>query len=265
MSGTRDRDRYLVPGLVRGIEVLRHFSADQCVLTAAGIARAMDIPRSTVFRLAHTLEHLGLLERVDDGHTFRLGIGVLTLGFEYLGSLDMNEIARPRLEKLRDLTGLATHLVVRDGRDVVIILKLPGRGAFSGGLTVGSRLPAHATVLGRVMLADLDGPALGELYDHHPLERYSTQTPTTVGELETILAGDRRRGYAVSRSFFESGVSAAAAPVRDASGRVVGAINATVFTAEDVSEELIARVMSAAEDISRALGGKPGLDRAANF
>lgn len=264
MSEKSDKDRYLVPGIVRGIEILRLFSAEQRTLTAPEIARAMDIPRSTVFRMAHTLEHLGLLERVDERTTFRLGIGVLTLGFEYLASLDMNEIARPCLEKLRDLSGLATHFVVRDGLDVVVILKAPGRGAFSGGLSVGSRLPAHATVLGRVILADIETETLKALYRDQPFKCFSSQTPATVAELETTLAEDRERGYAVSDSFFESGISAVAAPVRDTSGRVVGAINATALKAQDISEELIAQVVVTAGDISRALGCKPGLCRVAN-
>ena len=265
MNEERANGRYLVPGLVRGIEVLRLFSAERRVLTAPEIARALDIPRSTVFRLAQTLEHLGLLERVYDRHTFRLGMGVLTLGFDYLASLDMTEIARPRLEALRDETGLATHLVVRDVRDVVVIFKAPGRGTFSGGLTVGSRLPGHATVLGRMILADLDAAALRALYKGRRLKRFTSQTPASLAELEAMLAEDRRRGYAVSQSYFEDGISAVAAPVRDASGRAVGAINATAQGLRDVPARLIGQVVAAAEDISQALGSRRRVAEAANF
>lgn len=260
-----DKDRYLVPGLVRGIEILRMFSADRPVLTAPQIARALNIPRSTVFRIAHTLEHLGLLERLDREHTFRLGIGVLGLGFEYLASLDINEVARPRLESLSKDTGLATHMVARDGREVVVIQKNAGNGAFAPGLPVGTRLPAHATVLGRLILADLDGKALRRLYQGRALESFSPQTPRSIAELEQLLAQDRQRGHAVSQSFFETGISAVAAPVRDAAGRVVGAINVTARRAEDISDELIEKVVTAADDISRAMGYRPGIDQAANF
>lgn len=265
MSEGNDKDRYLVPGLVRGIEILRMFSADRPVLTAPQIARDMHIPRSTVFRIAHTLEHLGLLERLDREHTFRLGIGVLGLGFGYLASLDISEVARPRLESLSKDTGLATHLVAHDGREVVVIQKNAGNGAFAAGLAVGTRLPAHATVLGRMILADLDGKALHALYQGRALERFSPQTPRSVAELEQLLAEDRKRGHAVSQSFFESEISAVAAPVRNSTGRVVCAINVTAWRAEDITEELIEKVVTAADDISRAIGYRPRIDQAANF
>lgn len=117
----------------------------------------------------------------------------------------------------------------------------------------------------RVILAGLDNETLKAAYEGHELEIFTSQTPKTVAELETTLAGDRQRGFAVSHSFFESGISAVAAPVRDVSGQVVGAINATALMAHEISGEVITEVVLAAVDISSALGYKPGRDQAANF
>lgn len=265
MKEKAGKERYLVPGLVRGIEIMRLFSSERPVLTAPEIARLLDIPRSTVFRIAHTLEHMGLLEQRENGRSFGLGVGVLGIGFEFLASLDINEVARFPLERLSNDTGLATHLVIRDGLEVVVIQKVAGRGAFAGGLSVGTRLPAHATVLGRMILADLDKSELRALYKGCALKEFSAQTPNTLADLEKLLAGDRARGYAVSQSFFESGISAVAAPIRNASGETVAAINVTAIRSDEITEALIERVMSTASEISRAMGNKPLPRRAANF
>ncbi|MCP4327927.1 MAG: IclR family transcriptional regulator [Alphaproteobacteria bacterium] len=259
--------RYVIPAVVRAVEILRLFSADRRLVTAPEMAQELDIPRSTVFRLAQTLESLGILEREKGGHAYRLGIGVLRIGFEYLASLDLTEIARPFLESLRDATGLSAHLVVRDGDEVVVVLKAVGMSAFSGSLNVGARLPAHATVLGRVLLADLEPEDLRVLYGDR-VERlpvYTKQTPHTVEELEAVLAEDRTRGYAVSESFFESGISAVAAPVRDERGGVVAAINLTVPSAASITDDLVARVRETADEISGALNYRPHGDLAVNF
>lgn len=262
MTTAANDERYLVPGLVRGIEILRLFSANRRVLSAPDIARELGIPRSTVFRLAQTLEHLGLLERMDDNRSYRLGAGMLGLGFEYIAALDVTEIGRTELEALRDNTGYSAHMVVRDGTEVVVVLKVSGFSAFSGSLSLGTRLPAHATVLGRTMLSDLSRDELIVLYPDELLQSYTAQTPRTREDLMRLLERDRAQGYSVSQSFFETGISAIAAPIRDHSGRVIAAINATVPGEADVSNEVVDAVLECARKISTALNFDPNARRA---
>ena len=257
-------ERYLVPGLARGIEILRLFNRDRPLLTAPVIAKELGIPRTTVFRLAQTLEYLGLLERVDGGNSYRLALGVLSLGFEFLATLDVAEIAQPFLERLRDAIGLSVHLVLRDGRDVVVVYKAGGHSAFASSLSVGTRLPAHATVLGRALLADLDEADIRALYPNGAgLEAFSRQTPTDLDRLLEILAEDRKRGFAVSDGFFEAGISAIAMPLRDATGRAVAAFNITVPAGGErkLDVTLIAQARDTADAISRALNYTPARDR----
>ena len=263
-----DEARYLVPGLARGLEILRLFSRDRRAIAPPEMAKELGIPRSTVFRLVQTLEQMGFLERTEGGHAYRLGVAVLGLGFEYLASLEITELARPVLEQLRDDTGLTTHLVIRDGRDVVIVFKAVGRSRFTSSVNVGTRLPAHATVLGRVMLADLSDAELKALYRGCRLDAFSAQTPTTIEALRALVRRDGQRGHALSESFFESGVSAIAAPVRDMSGRVVAAINVTITgeaAGPDRKPGLADQVMNAAGDLSRALSYRPSLETAVNL
>ena len=249
-------ERYLIPAVERAFKILRLFGPDRQTVTAPEIARELRIPRSTVFRLAQTLEHLGLLHKVDHGQAYRLDIGVLGLGFDYLGSLEINELGGPIIAGLSKKTGLSSHLVIRDGRDVVVINKSEGASHFSSSLTVGSRLPVHATVLGRMTLVDLSNSEIHEMFDGVQLSRFSDATPADLDALLELLDGDRRRDYAVSDSFFESGISAIAAPVRDSNGKAVGALNATILGSKKDClhiDTLISEVRAAAMRLSQAM------------
>src|SRR5450830_956988 len=158
------QEKYLVPGLERGLRLLCEFSRQDKTLSAPELARRLDVPRSTVFRLLTTLERMGFVERNDGGRDYRLGMAVLRLGFEYLASLELTEIGRPLLDRLRDEIGYSCNLVVRDGRSIVYVAKSVTQTAFASHVNVGTRLPAHATVLGRVLLEDLTLAELRELY-----------------------------------------------------------------------------------------------------
>ena len=120
--------RYIVPALARGIEVLELLAAAREPVAPSDMARALGIPRSTVFRLLQTLEAYGLIGRTEHGNAFRLAAGVTRLGFAWLASLDVTEAGRGPLDALRDRTGHSCHLAVRDGAEAVVVLRAPGRG-----------------------------------------------------------------------------------------------------------------------------------------
>jgi DNA-binding IclR family transcriptional regulator len=247
--------RYNVPGLERGLRLLQLFDRTRQLLTAAEMARALAIPRSTAFRIAQTLEFLGFLQR--EGERYRIGAAVLRLGFEYIASLEVTDLARPVIERLRDETGLSSQLVIRDGREVIVVLKASPTATFATNVTVGTRLPAHATILGRVLLADADDAALRALFPEATLPRVSAGSPRTLAELKGLLREDRARGYAISESFFEQGVSAVAAPVRDASGAIVAAVSVTAqrpsLEPGELRERLVRQVTGAAAELSHRL------------
>ncbi|WP_341899119.1 IclR family transcriptional regulator [Ferrovibrio terrae] len=233
MSGT-DRipeGKYIVPALAQGLAVLALFSRQRPSLSAPDIAQELQLPRSTVFRLLHTLQAMGFVRREDDERQFKLGPAVLGHGFEYLASLDIVEAAQPILQRLRDETGLSSHMAVADGREIVYVARYPARTTISSTVNIGTRFPIHATVMGRMLLVEHDDAALQALFPEDSLPRFSEQTPTTLADLKVILAEDRSRGYATSQSFFERGVSSVAAPVRDGAGRIVAAINITAVDA----------------------------------
>lgn len=255
MTATSD-DKYLVPALQRGLELLGQFNRTTPTLTGADLARSMGLPRASVFRILHTLERSGFVERVGDSTSYKLSIGVLRLGFEFLASMELTEYGRPVIEQLRDTSGYSAHLVVRDGRDVVFVVKAAGRSALFHSIQVGARLPAHATVLGRLLLSDLDMAALKKLYPETPLPKYTDKTPTTLAQLKTLIDKDRANGYGLSQGGFETGISTIAAPVFNDQHHVVAAISITV-PAQQVDPEqakvLVSHVQSAAAQLTERI------------
>ena len=253
-------DRYRVPALARGLQLLMQFNRDQPELSGAQLARQLDLPRASVFRMLCTLEQAGFLERCADGVNYKLGLGVLRLGFELLASMELTELGRPVIEELRDRSGYSAHLVVRDAREVVFIAKVAGRSAMFHSIQVGARLPAHATVLGRTLLSDLSDAQLAALYTNAPLSAFTPRTPTTVAALAELIAQDRARGYGVSMGGYEPGICTIASPVFNEQGRVAAAISITV-AAQRIEEPelgvLVEMVKAAAAQLSDRLSHSP--------
>ncbi|MFT4269248.1 MAG: IclR family transcriptional regulator [Xenophilus sp.] len=253
-------DRYNVPALERGLRMLCEFSRENRTLSAPELARRFKLPRSTVFRLLSTLETLGFIERTEGGRDYRLGMAVLRLGFEYLASLPLNELGLPLLERLSGASRYPCNLVVRDGRSIVYVAKVTPPSPFTSSVNVGTRLPAHATVLGRILLEDLSLPQLRVLYPEEHLERFSPDTPRTAVELFDMVQADRQRGYVLGEGFFETNISTIAAPVRDHTGSVVAALGMTVTSShidEGRVEELVKEVRAAADELSALLNYAP--------
>lgn len=256
-------DLYEAPALERGLRMLGEFSQRKGSLSTAELARRLRLSRPTVTRLLASLESLGFVERDEGegGRSYRLGVSVLRLGFDYLETLPLNEAGLPLLERLSHRTQLPCNLVVRDGRHIVYVAKVTPQSPFSSAVRVGTRLPAHATALGRILLADLSLPALRALYPEAQLETFSISTPRTVVELFNLVQGDRQRGYLLAEGFFETGISTIAAPVRDGSGAVVAALGLTV-AAERIgrgrAQDLVREVCGSAEELSGRLHYEPG-------
>ncbi len=256
-GSTLTENKYIVPALAQGLGVLSLFGGEHRTFTAPEIARRLSLPRTKVFRLLQTLQSMDYLRCGEDKRHFSLGPALLRGGFAYLASLDLVEVAQPVLQGLRDSTGLSSHMVIRDGRDIVYVSRFPARSTISSGVNIGTRFPVHATIMGRMTILEMDEKELARLFRGYTMPRFTKQTPTTLKALKALLMADRERGYAVSQAFFEEGVSAIAAPVRDGDGRIVGAINVTAVNAHideaAMHGELKDAVLNAASEISRWL------------
>ena len=246
-----DPDRYIVPGLERGLRILALFTAQRPEWSLSMVAREMGISRSSVFRLMFTLEASGFLRRVGE-RQFRLGPKILSLGFNFVAGQDVVEVARPTLERLRDRVGASAHLGVLDQDEVLYLLRAPSRQTVISNIGVGSRLPAMVTTMGRALLTGWDEAALAGLH-----RRAVPPADLPVSDFLQMIAGDRDRGFVAAVSSFERGIVSVAAPVRDQQGGVVAAINIsapeTVLPMTE-AEHAIPLVRQAAAEISHALG-----------
>lgn len=254
---------YIVPALERGLLLLQAFSKDKPVQSLGILAKELDLPRATTFRLANTLEHLGFLIRDEESGEYRVGAAALKLGWTYLTGLELPEIAYPFLSDLRYRTGASVHMSVREGTEVVYVSRLAAQAALSSNIRVGSRLPAHASTMGRALLQDLEDEDLFELYrGTRELAPFSPDTPPTVVALRDLLLKDARNdGVVVSRGYYEKGVVSVAAPIRDGSDRVVAAVNITASAdkfADDALDRMVKdEVLRCAARISTAIGHDP--------
>ncbi|HLS51759.1 MAG TPA: IclR family transcriptional regulator [Burkholderiaceae bacterium] len=248
--------KYVVPGLERGLRILSEFSRNESRLSAPELARRLDIPRSTVFRLLSTLELLGFVEREEGGRDYSLGLAVLRLGFECLASKELTELGRPVLDRLRDQVQLPCNLVVRDGRSVVYVARSLSQTPFSSMVHLGTRLPAHATLFGRLLLRDLSYEKLRKLYPEEQLQTFTDHTPKTVDDLFRQLQADKGSRYLFVPGYFEPHISTLVVPVYGAGGAIVAAIGVTV--AADHSDPaqitlLKTRACQAAAELSQLL------------
>jgi IclR family transcriptional regulator, pca regulon regulatory protein len=257
-------DQYLVQSLVRGVELLRCFNRQQPALSIPEITELTRLNRTTVFRFLHTLRQLGLVSYDAETRRYSLGIGVLQLGFEYLNGLPLVDRATPLLRALRDELGESTHLGVLDGSTVVYLARVPIDRIMSAAVSVGARLPAASTSMGRMLLAHLAEDRLKEVLRGIQLQPRTPRSPATPAELREVLATVRRQGYAITDQEYEPGVFSVAAPVRDRAGEVIAAINVTGpvdrFTPEAVAERHLPAVRRTASDLSVALGAALVLD-----
>jgi DNA-binding IclR family transcriptional regulator len=252
VTATIIEDRYLVPALQRGLDLLAQFSRHTPELSGAELSRKLDLPRASVFRMLHTLEKSGFVERVGEGTQYKLSLGVLRLGFEYLASMELTEHGRPIIEALRDASGYSAHIVVRDQREVVFVAKAIGKSTQFHAIQVGARLPAHATVLGRQLLCCMTLAELNALYPEDTLQSYTPKTPKTVAELKAQLDIDRRNGYGISQGGFETGISTIASPVLNDRLDVIAAISIAV-PAQHLDSKMTDTLVPLVQDAAKAL------------
>src|SRR5690349_20622670 len=175
--------------LERGIAVIQVFSRDRPALTLSEVARLTSTTRATARRILLTLEKLGHVR--SDGRLFSLTPRVLSLGWAYLASLNLPDLAQPLMESLVEQTKESCSMATLDPPDIVYVARVPTRRFMTVTLAVGARLPAHATSMGRVLLAGLDDELLDAFLDDVPLERFTERTITDPGALRAAVLETR--------------------------------------------------------------------------
>jgi IclR family transcriptional regulator, pca regulon regulatory protein len=243
-----------VQSLERGLSVIRCFDAEHARLTLAEVAQRTGLTRATARRLLLTLDDLGYVS--SNGRHFSLTPRVLDIGYAYLSSLNIQQIAQPFLEALSERVNESVSVTVLDGGDIIYVARVPTKRIMTISLGLGSRLPAYCTSMGRVLLAELTPAELAAIVPER-LEPRTVHTITSRAELERVLADVRRQGWALVDEELEVGLRSIAAPLRDASGRAVAAMNVSTHagrtTTDEIHEQILPAVLAAARDIGEAL------------
>jgi IclR family pca regulon transcriptional regulator len=247
-----------VRALERGLEVLKAFDARTPAMAMTQVAERAGLTRAVARRYLFTLEALGYVDHRDG--LFRLTPRVLDFGFTYLAASGVSDIARPYMERIVATLRESCSVGVLDGGDVVYVARVTADRIMTTNLVVGSRLPAHATSMGKVLLAFLPPERLAAYFATAHLRPLTDRTIDDEKTLREVLDGVRRHGWAANDEESEKGVRTVSVPLRDRSGEVVAAINlsghASRVSMRDLRRDHLPVLLAAAGDISRALGAR---------
>lgn len=243
--------KYQSNSLLRGLKILEAFGAGRAEMTLSQIADEISVTSSAAFRFVYTLEQEGYLIKDEKSRSFRLAPRVMELGYSYIKSLDLGDVAAVHARNLRDTSGFSVHVSVLENTEAVYIYRAMSPSPMVSNIPVGSRLPAFATSMGRVMLADLTETELKRRFHDYAFEKFTDGTIESFAELKSALAEDRKKGYVAQASQLAEGTVAIAAPITDRSKQVIGAINISGHRNQLVTTEgLIKQVCDCALQIS---------------
>jgi IclR family pca regulon transcriptional regulator len=249
------RDADYVRSIERGLAVIAGLGHPGGGLTVAEVARAVGVTRASARRTLLTLEQLGYL-RCDD-RRFTLTPKLLDLGHGYRAGLALPDVARPHLQQLMEATDEFCSVSVLDGDETVCVARVAPARIMNVAMPVGTRLPAYATCVGRVLLAALDAEHLDGYLGRVELRALTPVTLATAPALRAELDRVRRQRFAVVDQELERGLRSAAAPIHDTAGRVIAAANlgalAGRITVATLRTRLLPPLRAAAESIERDL------------
>lgn len=244
-----------VQSFARGLSVIRSFSAEAPAQTLSDVAARTGLSRATARRFLHTLTDLGYAVNVDS--RFQLTPRVLELGTSYLSALTLPAIAQPRLEVLSRQVGESSSMSVLEGTDIIYVSRVPVRRIMTVNITIGTKFPAYATSMGRVLLAGLSEAELEETLAASPPQQLTTRSLPTVQEVREEVAATRERGWALVDQELEPGLRSLAAPITGPDGEVVAAINISTQSAshavEDIRRVVLPQLLETARAISTDL------------
>lgn len=213
-----------IQSLERAFAILEEVGRNREGINVADLSKAVGLHNSTTFHLVKTMAQLGYISQVRDSKRYRIGSRIFTLAASALEENSFLALATPVLETLTGLTGESAHFAIRSGNAIVVIARTTGSGLLQMADRAGAQRPAHATALGKVLMAALDEVQIRHFLGDQTLPRF---TPKTIVERERLLreiAEVRRNGIAFDDGEFDAEVRCVAVPVFDFAGRVAGAI-----------------------------------------
>ncbi|AHG18351.1 IclR family transcriptional regulator [Chania multitudinisentens RB-25] len=235
-------DPNFMTSLARGLEVLQTFTPQRRLMSISQISQKTGIPRAAVRRCLYTLNKLGFVY-AQDGKNFELRPRILTLGHPYLAATPLAKATQPVLKHISQILNESCSIATLDGDDILYIARASSSRIMSIDLDIGSRLPAFATSMGRVLIAHLPAEMQNNYLKRVSLVRYTQHTITSVSNLKEELKKIRAQGYAINDQELEIGLRSIAVPLLAADGSVGAALNVGVQAGLVPLDELIERIL----------------------
>jgi len=227
---------YFVKSLEKGLNILKIFSNEHPTLTISEASRLTGYSKPTTRRILLTLTELGYA--TCKNNIFSLTAHTLTLGYSFLSSQDLWSSAEPFMREFTAKVGESCSMAVLDDTDIIYIVRVPTKRIMTITLNVGSRLPAHATSMGHILLASLSSKELEHYLTTAELIKYTNKTLITKQDLKRELDVVRERGWAIAEQQLEEGLRSIAVPIKNRHDKVIAAINCSANAARTDEETL---------------------------
>ena len=244
-----------VQSFARGLSVIRAFGPEAREMTLTEVADRTGLTRAGARRILLTLQHLGYVAANE--RKFYLTPRILDLGYSYLSSMKLWDFAEPVMEELVDKVHESCSVSVLDGTEIVYVLRVPTRKIMTINLSIGSRLPAFCTSMGRVLLGNLDDATLDDILAQSDLKALTKCTATNPTRLKKIISDDRKKGWSLVNQELEEGLCSIAVPLIDSGGRSIAAMNiggnVTRTSQADLIKKVLPELQAAANKINMAL------------
>lgn len=240
-SKARPDDKEFMTTLAKGLAVLSAFGRERPSMTLSEAAGVAELSRATARRVLRTLSELGYVVQV--GRQFSLSSRVLDIGFAYLAAQDWIDRVRPLLRELSERIGETCSASILQGTEIVYVARVPTRRIMSTALSVGSRLPAFHTSLGRIQLGFLDDIEIWRRLRSIRMEAYTPSTITDLQALVDRIRADRAQGFSIVDEELERGLRSIAVAIVNREGEALGAINVSTHTTQATRNELRERFL----------------------
>jgi IclR family pca regulon transcriptional regulator len=254
------RNNDFIQSLERGLAVMNSFSRERTNQTLSEVAQMTGLTRATARRVLLTLTELGYVHQ--SSRSFSLTPKMLDLGYSYLSSLEVVEVAQQPMERLVEEVKESSSMSVLDGSEIVYVARVPTKRIMTIALALGSRLPAYPTSMGRVLLSGLPDSQIDDYIDQTRLERLTPHTITDPDEFRAAIDNVRAKGFALVDQELEVGVRSIAAPILNGRQEIIAAMNischASRVTLGQIRGEFRPKLIDTANEISRLARALPG-------
>jgi IclR family KDG regulon transcriptional repressor len=254
----RDKSNYIIQSVAHALDVLEEFRGETDELGVTELSKKLKLHKNNVFRILATLQSRNYIEQNKSNDNYKLGIKCLELGQIFIRQRGLLKQAKGILQELAENTGETCYISCLRGNDIVYLDAVEGTSTVRVVLRVGLHMPFHATASGKAMIAFESDDELSKRIASSELRRFTKHTKITSEELLQELGEVREKGYAVDLEEMEEGLRCIAAPIRDYTRKVIGAVSvsgpANRISDERIVDVLASTILKATSTLSTKLG-----------